>query len=95
MPPLPFLSPGYQFWTVEYLMVASVERDQLDDRGVQLVLVALRRRAAFEIADGRAFVADDQRPLELAGVLGVDAEVGRQLHRAAHALRACRRSCRR
>src|SRR5450755_3889638 len=23
MPPLPFLSPGYQFWTVEYLMRAS------------------------------------------------------------------------
>src|SRR4249920_2702077 len=23
MPPLPFLSPGYQFWIVEYLIVAS------------------------------------------------------------------------
>ena len=62
-------------------------RDELDDRGVQLVLVALRRRAAFEVADRRALVGDDQRPLELAGVLRVDAEVGRQLHRAAHALR--------
>ena len=65
----------------------SVERDQLDDRGVQLVLVALRRGAALEVAHRRALVADDQRALELAGVLGVDAEVGRQLHRAAHALR--------
>ena len=32
-------------------------------------------------------VGDEQRPLELAGVLGVDAEVGGQLHRAAHPLR--------
>src|SRR5450759_3989705 len=23
MPPFPFLSPGYQFWTVEYLICAS------------------------------------------------------------------------
>ena len=62
-------------------------RDELDHRRVQLVFVAHRRRAAFEVADIRAFVRDDQRALELAGVLGVDAEVGRQLHRAAHALR--------
>ena len=64
-----------------------VERDQLDDRGMQLVLVALRRRAAFEIADIGALVGDDQRALELAGVLLVDAEIGRQFHRAAHARR--------
>src|SRR6202040_639984 len=51
-----------------------VERDQLDDRRVKLVFVALGRRAAFEIADIGAFVGDDQRPLELAGVLFVDAE---------------------
>ncbi len=64
-----------------------VERDQLDHRGVKLVLVALGRRAAFEIADVGALVGDDQRALELAGVLLVDAEIGRQLHRAAHARR--------
>ena len=64
-----------------------VERDQLDDRGMKLVLVALRRRAAFEIGDIGALVGDDQRALELAGVLLVDAEIGRKLHRAAHARR--------
>ena len=64
-----------------------VERDQLDHRRVQLVLVALRRRAAFEIGDVGALVGDDQRALELAGVALVDAEIGRELHRAAHALR--------
>src|SRR5207249_11305849 len=61
------------------------ERDQLDDGGVQLVLIADRGGAAFQVADVRAFLGDDQRPLELAGVLGVDAEIGGQLHRAANA----------
>ena len=63
-----------------------VVSDQLDDGGVQLVLVALRCRAALEIGHVRAFFGDDQRALELPGVLLVDAEIGRQLHRAAHAL---------
>src|SRR6267142_5734965 len=45
-----------------------VERDQFDDGSVQLVFVALRRGAAFEIADVGALVGDDQRALELAGV---------------------------
>src|SRR5205823_45593 len=38
-------------------------RDQLDHRGVQLVLVALRRGAAFEIADIGALVGDQQGAL--------------------------------
>ena len=63
------------------------ERDELDHRGMQLVLVAHRRGAAFEIAHVRALVGDDQRALELAGILLVDAEIGRQFHRAAHARR--------
>ena len=69
------------------LDLGVIERDQLDHGGMQLVLVAHRRRAAFEIADVGALVGDDQRALELAGVLLVDAEVGRELHRAAHARR--------
>ena len=64
-----------------------VERDQLHHRRVQLVLVAHRRGAAFEVADRRAFLGDDQGALELAGVARVDPEVGRQLHRALDALR--------
>ena len=54
---------------------------------MQLVFVALGCRAALKVADVRALVGDDQGALELAGVLLVDAEVGRQLHRAAHARR--------
>ena len=69
------------------LDLGVVERDELDHRGVELVLVALRRRAALEVADVGALVGDDQRALELAGLRGVDAEVGGELHRAAHALR--------
>ena len=69
------------------LDLGVVERDQLDHRGMELVLVAHRRGAAFEIAHIGALVGDDQRALELAGVALVDAEIGRQLHRAAHARR--------
>src|SRR3954447_10069287 len=64
-----------------------IVRDELDHGGVQLVLVALRRGAALEIGDVGALVGDDQRALELAGVAFVDAEVGGQFHRAAHARR--------
>ena len=87
MPPFPSASPGYQFWTVEYLIVRAVERHELDHRGVELVLVAHRRGAALEVGDVGALVRDDERPLELAGVLRVDPEVGGELHRAADALR--------
>ena len=54
---------------------------------MQLILVALGRRAAFEIADIGAFVRDDERALELPGLRRVDAEIGGKLHRAAHAFR--------
>ena len=63
-----------------------IERHQFDHGGVQLVGVAHGRGAAFQVADVSAFVGDDQGALELAGVLGVDAEVGGQLHGAADAL---------
>ncbi len=62
-----------------------VQGHQLNDRGVQLVFIAHRRRAAFEIGDIAALVGDDQRAFELAGVGSVDAEIGGKLHRAAHA----------
>src|SRR6185437_13380460 len=45
-----------------------VKRDQLDHGGMQLIFVALRRGAAFEIADIGAPVGDNQRALELSGV---------------------------
>ena len=59
---------------------------QLHHRRVQLVLIALRRGAAFQVAHVAALVGDDQGALELAGVGLVDAEVGGQLHGAAYAL---------
>ena len=62
-----------------------LQRHQFDDGGMELVLVAHRRRATFEIGDVAALVGDDQRALELPGVLRVDAEVGRQFHRAVNA----------
>ncbi len=69
------------------LDVRIVERNQLHDCSVKLILVAHRRRAALEIAHVSAGVRNDQRALELTGLRRIDAEVGRQLHRATHALR--------
>ena len=63
-----------------------VQCDQLHHRGVKLVLVAHRRGATFEIADIGALVGDDQSPLELPGILGIDTEIGAEFHRTAHAL---------
>ena len=54
--------------------------DDLDHRGVQRVARVDRRRAALDVVDVGALLADDQRPLELAHVLGVDPEVGLQRH---------------
>ncbi len=87
MPPLPFGVARIPVLHGRILDLGVVERDQLDHGGVELVLVAHRRGAAFEIAHVGALVGDDQRALELAGVLLVDAEIGRKLHRAAHARR--------
>src|SRR6185369_8701822 len=61
--------------------------DELDHRRMQLVGVELGRRTAFEIRDVAALFRHDQRALELPRFLRVDAEIGRQLHRAAYALR--------
>src|SRR5690606_4473324 len=69
------------------LDLGIIQCHQFDDAGMQLVLVALRRRAAFQIGDVGALLGDDQRTVELAGILLVDAEIGRQFHRATYALR--------
>ena len=58
--------------------------DDLHHGGVQLVLVAPRGGTPFQIPHVGPFVGDDERAFELSRTLGVDAEVGRQLHRTAH-----------
>ena len=60
--------------------------DQFYDGRVQLVLIAHRRGAAFEIGHVSALLGDDQRALELAGILRIDTEVGAELHWTPHAL---------
>ena len=62
------------------------QRDDLDDRDVERVGGVDGRRAALDVVDLGAFVDDDQRALELAGVLAVDAEVGLQRQRHLDAL---------
>ena len=67
------------------LDLGIVHRDQFDHGGMELVFIAHRRGAAFEVADVGALLRDDQRAFELPRVFGIDAEIGRKLHRAAHA----------
>ena len=62
------------------------QRDDLDDRRVERVGRVDRRRAALDVVDLGALVDDDQRPLELAGVLAVDPEVGLERQRDLDAL---------
>src|SRR5207249_2273708 len=57
------------------LDLRTLERDQLDDGGMELVLIAHRRRTAFQITDVCVLVGNNQRALELTGVLRVDAEI--------------------
>src|SRR5215467_645695 len=54
-----------------------VKRNQLDHRGVELVLVAARGGAAFQIAHIGALVGDYEGALELSTVALVDTEIGR------------------
>ena len=66
---------------------SALLHDDLDDRAVQRVARVDRRGAALDVMDVRALVDEDQRPLELAHVLGVDAEVRLQRHLDVHARR--------
>src|SRR5450755_189735 len=54
---------------------------------MQLILIAHRRRATFEVAYVRALIGDDERALELPGVERIDAKIRGELHRRAYALR--------
>ena len=59
---------------------AALLDDDLDDRRVQRVGRVDRGGAALDVVHVGAFVDDDQRALELAHVLRVDAEVGLERH---------------
>src|SRR5690606_35413353 len=78
--------PGVPVLHRGILDAGAVQGHQFHHRGVELVLVPHGRGAAFEVADVAALVGDDQGALELPGLGFVDAEVGGQLHGAAHAL---------
>ncbi len=51
MPPLPSLSPGYQFCTVEYFYIRIGVGENFDYGSMKLVLVTHRRGTSFEVAD--------------------------------------------
>ena len=66
---------------------AALLHDDLDHRGVQRVAAVDRRGAALDVVHVGVLVDDDQGPLELAHVLGVDPEVGLQRDVDVHARR--------
>src|SRR3990172_146686 len=67
------------------LDLGAVERHELHHRRVELVLVPHGGGAALEVAHVASLLGDDEGPLELPRLRSVDAEVGRELHRAADA----------
>ena len=85
-PSAPFCIAGIPVLYGAVLDLRIVQCNQFNDGCVQLVFIAHRRGAAFEIADVRALVGDDQGALKLPGILCIYAEICAQLHRAADAL---------
>src|SRR5260370_1429588 len=75
-PPVPFLVARIPVPDGGILELGILLRNQLAHGRMQLVLVAPRRGAAFQIGDVRASVGDDQRAFELSGVRLVDPEIG-------------------
>src|SRR5690606_5576528 len=53
---------------------------------MQLILIAHRGSAAFQVADVTSLIGDDERSLELTRLRRVGSEVGRQFHGAADPL---------
>ena len=84
MPPRPSSSPGTSFepWSI----LSHRQGDELDDGNVRQC--SSRMGAVQPSSSSRkAFVSDNQSALELTGIFRIDAEVGGELHGAAHALR--------
>src|SRR3546814_4099655 len=54
---------------------------------MKLVLIPLRRSAAFKVRNIAPLVRDDQRAFKLPCIFRIDAEISGKLHWATHALR--------
>ena len=68
------------------LHLGALFHNDFHNGGVKLVFVALRGSASFQIRHITIIVSHNERSLELPGLGGIDAEIRRQFHRAAHAL---------
>ena len=85
--PLPVLIPWIPVLYSRVLDLSIVEGHQFYHGRVQLILVPHGGGATFQVAHIATFLGNDQRPLELASIGCIDAEVGGKLHRAADPLR--------
>ena len=84
--------PGYQFWTVEYLIWVMVMRNQLNHRGMELGFESDRRCATLKVADVAAGFGDDQCALELARTRSIDTKIRRQFKGDTARLAGCNRT---
>ena len=81
----PVLVAGIPVLHRRVLDLRAFECDELDHRGVELVLVAHRGGAPFQVAHVAPLVGDHERAFELSGLGRVDPEIRGQFHRTAHA----------
>ena len=87
-PPSPvFGSPEYQFCTVAYLISALSNAMSSTTAACNCFVVKRRCCTSFQIADGRSFFSNDERPFKLSRLFVVDTEVRRQFHRAFYPFR--------
>ena len=83
---LTLLVAGIPVLNGRVLHFGTVLDNNLDNGGVQLVLIAHRGGTPFEIRDVGIIIGYNERTLKLTGISGVDAEIAAQFHGTADAL---------
>ena len=66
------------------LHLGIVVDDNLDDGGMELVLIAHRSRTSLKIRHIRIIVGNDERALKLSCIAGIDTEITAQFHRTTY-----------
>ena len=82
----PFCISGIPVLYSAVLDLRTFQSNEFHHGGVQLILVPHGGSASFEITHIGSLVCNEQGAFELTGSRFVDAEIGAQFHRAAHAL---------
>ena len=84
---LAFFRSGVPVLDRRVLDLTAIQRDQLNDRCMQLARAPYWRRATFQVTDIGSLIGNDQCSFELTRPLRVDAEIRHQLNWATHSRR--------